>query len=226
MALNKLKTDPKLGEDIQKHLEKNNVATPMDYSGMRASGDEYKIEAIKQNIKNIMITLNLDLTDDSLRDTPTRVAKMFVNEIYWGLKTDNFPKITTVENKMHYDEMVIEKNISVASQCEHHLVTIDGKCHIAYIPDKKVLGLSKLNRIVEYFSKRPQIQERLTEQIYHALQYILETNNIAVVIDAIHYCVKSRGVEDVNSSTTTSKLGGVFREDYNVRNEFLNLIRK
>jgi GTP cyclohydrolase I len=152
------------------------------------------------------------------------MAKMYINEIYFGLKEENFPKCTTVDNKMHYDEMVVERNVNVQSNCEHHGVVIDGLATVAYIPNGKVLGLSKINRVVEYFSKRPQIQERLTEQIYHALQYILETDNIAVVIDAQHYCVKSRGIQDTGSSTVTSKLGGVFKTDNSVRLEFMNIV--
>lgn len=173
-----------------------------------------------------MEALGLDLTDDSLIDSPRRVAKMFVSEIFWGLDYDNFPKCTAVENKMRYDEMVVERNISVMSSCEHHFVVIDGNATVAYIPGQHVLGLSKLNRIVEYFSKRPQIQERLTEQIYFALQYILGTDDIAVVVDAIHYCVRSRGVEDHGSSTVTSKLGGRFRTDPALRAEFMSIVNK
>ena len=172
-----------------------------------------------------MELLELDLSDDSLKDTPRRVAKMFMNEIFWGLDYDNFPKITTVENKMKYDEMILEKDINVMSVCEHHFVTIHGKAHVAYIPNKKVLGLSKMNRVVEFFSRRPQIQERLTEQIYYALNYILETENVAVVIEAEHFCVKARGVEDSNSSTVTSKLGGDFKSNSSLRQEFLKLIK-
>ena len=149
---------------------------------------------------------------------------MYVNEIFWGLDYEAFPKCTTVDNKMKYDEMVVERNVNVQSNCEHHFVVIDGVATVGYIPKQKVLGLSKINRVVEYFSKRPQIQERLTEQVYHALQYILETDDIAVVIDAQHYCVKSRGVEDVGSSTVTSKLGGVFKKDPAVRTEFMNIV--
>jgi len=172
-----------------------------------------------------MKTLGLDLTDDSLMETPKRVAKMYVNEIFWGLDYEAFPKCTAVDNKMTYDEMVVERNINVQSNCEHHFVIIDGVATVGYIPKQKVLGLSKMNRIVEYFSKRPQIQERLTEQVWHALQYILETDDIAVVVDAQHFCVKSRGVEDVGSSTTTSKLGGRFKDDQTVRSEFMALAR-
>jgi GTP cyclohydrolase I len=171
-----------------------------------------------------MMVLGLNLSDDSLNETPKRVAKMWVNEVFWGLDYEAFPKCTAVDNKMKYDEMVIERNISVQSNCEHHLVVIDGLATVGYIPKQKVLGLSKLNRVVEYFSKRPQIQERLTEQVYHALQYILETDDIGVVIHAQHYCVKSRGVEDTGSSTITSKLGGCFKSDTGVRTEFMRLI--
>jgi GTP cyclohydrolase I len=149
---------------------------------------------------------------------------MYVNEIFWGLDVEAFPKCTTVDNKMKYDEMVVERNVNVQSNCEHHFVVIDGVATVAYIPKQKVLGLSKINRIVEYFAKRPQIQERLTEQVFHALSFILETDNVAVVVDAQHYCVKSRGVEDVGSSTVTSKLGGVFKNDPSVRNEFMNIV--
>ena len=157
-------------------------------------------------------------------DTPRRVAKMFVDEIFWGLDYDAFPKCTCVDNKMAYDEMVVERNINVMSNCEHHFVVIDGLATVGYIPKDRVLGLSKLNRVVEYFSKRPQIQERLTEQVYHALSYILGTEDIGVIIDAEHYCVKSRGVEDVGSSTVTSKLGGAYKHDPTVRAEFMQIV--
>jgi GTP cyclohydrolase I len=173
-----------------------------------------------------METLGLDLSDDSLEETPKRVAKMYVNEIFWGLKPENFPKCTVIENKMGYDEMVIEKDITLMSNCEHHFVTIDGKAHVAYIPKGKVLGLSKLNRIVEYFARRPQVQERIAEQVYHALAFILGTEDIAVVIEGVHYCVKSRGVEDHGSYTYTAKLGGCFRSEPEARAEFMSLIKK
>jgi len=183
-----------------------------------------KIAEIESSFSHIMHVLGLDLSDDSLTETPKRVAKMYVNEIFWGLDYNAFPKCTTVDNKMKYDEMVVERNINVQSNCEHHFVVIDGVATVAYIPKQKVLGLSKINRVVQYFSKRPQIQERLTEQVYHSLQYILETDDIAVVIDAQHYCVKSRGVEDVGCSTVTSKLGGVFKIDPSARLEFMNIV--
>lgn len=221
MSYNKTKCDPELGLRIHEHLVKCGVETPAN----RISFDrKEKIDVIEHHFTKIMQTLGLDLQDDSLNETPKRVAKMFVNEIFWGLDYEAFPKCTAVDNKMKYDEMVIERNVSVQSNCEHHFVIIDGLATVAYIPNQKVLGLSKINRVVEYFSKRPQIQERLTEQIYHALQYILETDNIGVVVHAQHFCVKSRGVEDTGSSTVTSKLGGVFKTDPNVRTEFMRLV--
>lgn len=223
MALNKTKTDPELGHRVHEHLVLNRVETPTVPSDL---SDADKTNAIERHFRGIMDALGLDLTDDSLIDSPRRVAKMFVSEIFWGLDYDNFPKCTAVENKMRYDEMVVERNISVMSSCEHHFVVIDGNATVAYIPGQHVLGLSKLNRIVEYFSKRPQIQERLTEQIYFALQYILGTDDIAVVVDAIHYCVRSRGVEDHGSSTVTSKLGGRFRTDPALRAEFMSIVNK
>ena len=226
MSYNKTKCDPELGQQVHAHLVKMGVETPMAPLGY----DEHdldrkdKIERIEKYFTLIMATLGLDLADDSLTETPKRVAKMYVNEIFWGLDYDAFPKCTTVNNKMKYDEMVVERNVNVQSNCEHHFVIIDGVATIAYIPNEKVLGLSKINRIVEYFRKRPQIQERLTEQVYYALQYILDTDNIGVVIHAQHFCVKSRGVEDTGSSTVTSKLGGVFKSDPNVRTEFMRLV--
>jgi len=221
MSYNKTKCDPELGQLVHQHLIKCGVETPTFHHNVDRKD---KIEMIERNFKNIMEVLGLDLDDDSLRDTPKRVAKMYVNEIFWGLDYEAFPKCTTVDNKMKYDEMVVERNVSVQSNCEHHFVVIDGLATVGYIPKQKVLGLSKINRIVEYFSKRPQIQERLTEQVYHALQYILETDDIGVVINAQHYCVKSRGVEDTGSSTVTSRLGGVFRSDPSVRTEFMNIV--
>jgi len=222
MSFNKTKADAELGQRVHEHLVKCGVETPVTELMERDSKE--KVEIIQQKFTDIMKVLGLDLTDDSLQDTPRRVAKMYVNEIFWGLNYDSFPKCTTVDNKMKYDEMVVERNVNVQSNCEHHFVIIDGVATVAYIPNQKVLGLSKINRIVEYFSKRPQIQERLTEQIYHALQYILETDNIGVVIHAKHYCVAARGVEDTGSSTITSKLGGVFKADANVRTEFMRLV--
>jgi GTP cyclohydrolase I len=222
MSYNKTKCDPELGKQVHEHLVKCGVETPTKENSLDR---KEKIEKIEAHFHSIMQALGLDLFDDSLIETPKRVAKMFVNEIFWGLDYEAFPKCTTVDNKMKYDEMVVERNVNVQSNCEHHFVVIDGLATVAYIPNQKVLGLSKINRIVEYFSKRPQIQERLTEQIFHALQFILETENVAVVIDARHFCVKARGVEDVGSSTVTSKLGGGFKTDPAVRAEFMSLVR-
>ena len=223
MSYNKTKTDPELGQKVHEHLVKMGVETPTIPNKLIRTD---KIHIIEGHFKSIMETMGLDLSDDSLIETPKRVAKMYVNEIFWGLDYDAFPKCTAVDNKMKYNEMVCERNINVQSNCEHHFVVIDGLATVAYVPNQKVLGLSKINRIVEYFSKRPQIQERLTEQIFHALQYILETEDVAVMIDAQHYCVKSRGVEDTGSSTVTSKLGGGFKTDPAARAEFYQLARK
>jgi GTP cyclohydrolase I len=218
------KTDAQLGREVNEYLVLKGVQTPMQPPGNLLS-EEAKIAVIESRMKDILFTLGLDLNDDSLSDTPARVAKMYVKELYWGLDAEKFPKCTTVQNKMGYDEMVLEKNIKVMSDCEHHLRTIVGKAHVAYIPKDKVLGLSKLNRIVDYFARRPQIQERLAEQVYHALVYILDTENVAVVIDAEHFCVKQRGIQDVGSSTVTSKLGGVFKNDASTRSEYMNFIK-
>jgi GTP cyclohydrolase I len=223
MSYNKTKTDPELGKRVHEYLVKVGVETPT----LESTYDrKTKIEMIESHFVGIMRILGLDLSDDSLAETPKRVAKMYVNEIFWGLDYEAFPKCTTVDNKMHYNEMVVERNINVQSNCEHHFVVIDGLATVAYVPKQKVLGLSKINRIVEYFSKRPQIQERLTEQIFHTLCYILETDDVAVMIDAQHYCVKSRGVEDTGSSTVTSRLGGGFKTDAAARQEFYNLARQ
>lgn len=214
--------DTNLGEQVHNHLIKMGVETPT--SNIEISNEDKKKE-IENCVRSILLTLGLDLTDDSLYGTPRRVAKMYVDEIFWGLDYKQFPKCTTVQNKMGYDEMVLVRDINVQSNCEHHLVIIDGVCDIAYIPKEKVLGLSKLNRVVEFFSKRPQIQERLTEQIYHALSFILETEDIAVKIKATHFCVKSRGIQDTSSYTITSKIGGVFKTESEARNEFLLLTK-
>lgn len=222
MSLDRSKVNPELGMKIFEYLKSEGVETPRRLNGL--SEDE-KIARISTSFREIMDTLGLNLEDDSLSGTPERLAKMYIQETYWGLSPKYFPKITAVENKMGYDEMVLEKNIIVHSTCEHHFATIDGYAHVAYIPHQKVLGLSKLNRVVEYFARRPQIQERLTEQVYFALKYILETPDIAVMVKAKHYCVKSRGVEDINSETITSKLGGCFKDDAATRHEFLSLVR-
>jgi len=224
MSYNKTKCDPVLGQQVHEHLVKMGVETPaIDTSHLDR---KEKISIIEFNFSQIMKALGLDLEDDSLAETPNRVARMYVNEVFWGLDYEAFPKCTTVDNKMKYNEMVCERGINVKSNCEHHFVVIDGLATVAYVPKDKVLGLSKINRVVEYFSKRPQIQERLTEQIFHALQFILDTEDVAVMIDAKHYCVSSRGVEDTGSSTVTSRLGGGFKTDPAARAEFYQLARK
>jgi GTP cyclohydrolase I len=186
---------------------------------------EEKIEKIKIHFTEIMKTLGLDLSDDSLSDTPKRVAKMYVNEIFSGLDPKNFPKITVIDNKMQYDQIVCVQDIEVISMCEHHFQPIDGFATVAYIPNKKVIGLSKLNRVVDYFGRRPQVQERLTKQIADCLQYLLDTEDVAVHINAKHYCVISRGVQDTHSTTTTSDLRGAFKQRAETRTEFLKQCR-
>ncbi len=225
MSFDKTKVDPVLGKKVREYLIKIGVETPINNEAL-AVENKKKIDILEDAFTTIWKTVGMDLNDDSLQETPNRMAKMYINEIYFGLKEENFPKCTTVNNKMKYNEMVVERNVSVQSNCEHHGVIIDGLATVAYVPKDRVLGLSKINRIVEYFSKRPQIQERLTEQIFHTLQYILDTEDVAVMIDAQHYCVKSRGVEDTGSSTVTSRLGGGFKSDPAVRNEFYQIARK
>ena len=220
MSYNKTKTDPELGQAVHQHLVKMGVETP---TFQHVLDRKDKIELIEKDFKHIMEVLGLDLTDDSLMDTPKRVAKMYVNEIFWGLDYEAFPKCTTVDNKMKYDEMVIERNVNVQSNCEHHFVPIVGKTHIAYISSGKVIGLSKLNRVVQYFAKRPQVQERLTIQIGKHLQKVLASEDVAVFIDAKHLCVSSRGVKDDSTSTITSFYGGKFQEE-NTKAEFLKYL--
>ncbi|WP_291970058.1 GTP cyclohydrolase I FolE [Candidatus Symbiopectobacterium sp.] len=180
---------------------------------------------IAEHMTEIMNLLSLDLQDDSLAETPHRIAKMYVDEIFAGLDYANFPKITIIENKMNVDEMVTVRDITLTSTCEHHFVTMDGKATVAYIPKEGVIGLSKINRIVQFFAQRPQVQERLTQQILVALQTLLGTSNVAVSIDAVHYCVKARGICDATSATTTTSLGGLFKSSQNTRQEFLRAVR-
>ena len=197
--------------------------TPMRTDAFKLNNEE-KIDIIKDDVRHIMETLGLDLTDDSLKGTPMRVAKMFVKEIFGGLSPDKKPSASTFENKYKYGEMLVEKNITVYSTCEHHLLPIVGKAHVAYISNGSVVGLSKMNRIVDYYAKRPQVQERLTIQIVKELQQVLKTQDVACVIDAKHLCVNSRGIRDVESSTVTSEFGGKFKEK-EVRREFLDYIK-
>ncbi|HET6592650.1 MAG TPA: GTP cyclohydrolase I FolE, partial [Xanthomonadales bacterium] len=181
-----------------------------------------KYDRIRELMAEVVQTLGLDLRDDSLAETPHRVAKMYVNEIFSGLDYRNFPKLSLIANKMGVNEMVKIRNIDLTSTCEHHFVTIDGVAKVAYIPGDRIIGLSKINRIVRFFGQRPQVQERLTQQILVALQVLLGTEDVAVSIEATHYCVKSRGVMDTNSQTSTTALGGCFKENIHTRAEFLN----
>lgn len=208
-----------LGED---HIGTSSN-TPLRNDAFELSNEE-KIDIIKDDIRHIMETLGLDLTDDSLSGTPNRVAKMFVKELFGGLDPKKKPSASTFENKYKYGEMLVEKNITVYSTCEHHLLPIVGKAHIAYISSGRVVGLSKMNRIVDYYAKRPQVQERLTIQIVKELQEVLNTQDVACVIDAKHLCVNSRGIRDVDSSTVTAEFGGKFKEE-TTRREFLDYIK-
>jgi GTP cyclohydrolase IA len=209
----------------KKDLLNKIVQTPMDHERYCSTTSEEKKVIIEKHFKEIMLTLGLDMTDDSLMDTPRRVAKMYVDEIYYGLDFYNFPKITCVENKFG-SQMVTEANITARSSCEHHFVTIVGYAHISYIPKDKVIGLSKMNRIVDYFGARPQVQERWTEQVQQCLKELLGTEDVAVVIDGVHFCVRSRGIKDSSSITRTAALGGCYESDPTVRSEFFNTIPK
>lgn len=202
---------------VREALIEKGLETPLIDNGL---SNVQKYERIKKSMTEVVAALGLDLTDDSLVETPHRIAKMYVQEIFSGLDYSSFPKITVIDNKMGAEEMITVDDISVTSTCEHHFVVIDGVAKVAYIPSKKIIGLSKINRIVNFFAQRPQVQERLTRQILVALQTILETDNVAVSIKATHYCVKSRGVKDSNSQTSTTALGGCFK-DANTRAEFL-----
>ncbi len=209
--------DAQVGIQVREHLIQCGVETPF----VQRTPDQAKLEGL---MKEFMAEFGLDLSDDSLAETPKRVAKLYANEYFKGLDYMQFPKATVIENKMKVDEMVVERSVTVNSLCEHHLLPIVGHAFVAYIPNEKVLGLSKLNRIVDFFSRRPQVQERLTLQIYHALSYLLATPDVAVMIDAEHMCVKTRGIQDACSATVTSKLGGQFLK-HPVRAEFLSHCR-
>jgi len=216
---NNIEEHDTLGED---HIG-TSADTPLRNDAFTLS-DLEKIDIIKDDVRHILETLGLDLTDDSLSGTPNRVAKMFVNEIFGGLDPKKKPKASTFDNKYKYGEMLVEKNITVYSTCEHHLLPIVGRAHIAYISNGTVVGLSKMNRVVDYYAKRPQVQERLTIQVVKALQEVLNTDDVACVIDAKHLCVNSRGIRDIESSTVTSEFGGKFKEE-STRREFLDYIK-
>lgn len=205
-------------EKVRRALIDRGIETPLLQNGLNR---DQKYELIRESFANVAYALGLDLADDSLSETPKRIAKMYVDEIFSGLDYAHFPKVTVIENKMSVEEMVKIDDISVVSTCEHHFVTIDGVAKVAYIPASTIIGLSKVNRIVRFFAQRPQVQERLTQQILVALQTLLETEHVAVTIKAAHYCVKARGVMDANSITQTTALGGDFKMDSRTRAEFL-----
>ncbi|MFK8031296.1 MAG: GTP cyclohydrolase I FolE [Gammaproteobacteria bacterium] len=204
---------------VRNTLINHGLETPMIETGMSS---EQKYQRIKTLMGEVVETLGLDLTDDSLAETPHRIAKMYVHEIFSGLDYRDFPKLSVIDNKMGVNEMVKIREIDLTSTCEHHFVTIDGTAKVAYIPRDKIIGLSKINRVVRFFGRRPQVQERLTKQILVALQTLLNTEDVAVSIEATHYCVKSRGVMDTNSQTSTTALGGCFKENIHTRAEFLH----
>jgi GTP cyclohydrolase I len=214
-------------DPINDELGENHIATnaqnPVRIDAFNLT-DDTKIELIKKDVENILQTLGMDLTDDSIKGTPNRVAKMFVKEIFGGLNPNKKPKASTFANNYKYGEMLVEKNITLYSTCEHHLLPIIGKAHVAYISNGTVVGLSKMNRIVDYYAKRPQVQERLTMQIVQELQIVLGTQDVACVIDAKHLCVNSRGIRDNESSTVTSEYGGKFKDEV-TRREFLDYIK-
>ncbi|MFN2289336.1 MAG: GTP cyclohydrolase I FolE [Chromatocurvus sp.] len=203
---------------VQTALVKRGLETPIVSNGLDR---DQKYARLRDAFTDITQTLGLDLQDDSLSETPHRIAKMYVDEIFSGLDYTNFPSIAVIENKMQVEEMVCIDSIDLVSTCEHHFVTIDGSAKVAYIPGNRIIGLSKINRIVRFFARRPQVQERLTQQILVALQTLLETEDVAVTVNAVHYCVKSRGVMDSNSTTRTTALGGAFKSDLSTRGEFL-----
>lgn len=219
-----MKTDAKLGQEVHTYLVSKGVESPIIFDVYRNTTSKEKIEQIQEHVRAALEIIGFDLTNDSVEGTPGRVAKMWVDEVMYGLDYTKFPRVMTFENKFSSTGMVIERDVQSMSLCSHHLVTIDGSATVAYIPRKKIVGLSKINRIVDFFSRRPQEAERLTLQIYHALEYILDTDDIAVFLNGVHYCVKSRGAGDVGSSTSTVKLGGGFLNDPMLRKEFYDVV--
>jgi len=215
--------DKHLHDEIGDDHMSANLETPLRDDAFELSAEE-KVEKIEADFRNIMETLGLDLTDDSLKGTPKRVAKMFVKEIFGGLLPERKPGMSTFENKYNYNQMLVEKDIVVYSTCEHHFLPIVGRAHVGYISKGKVIGLSKMNRIVEYYAKRPQVQERLTMQIVKAMQEALGTDDVACIVDAKHLCVNSRGIKDIESSTVTAEYGGAFKDNEQLRKEFIAYI--
>ena len=220
MKYNKFLEDLELIDQDHKNFS---IETPLRDDAFEISDDE-KISIIQKNVKEILTTLGMDMTDDSLKGTPKRVAKAYVNELFGGLNPKNLPTSSTFDNKYQYGEMLVEKNITVFSTCEHHLLPIYGKAHVAYFAQDRVVGLSKMNRIVDYYARRPQVQERLNIQVVRALQKILETDDVACIIDAKHMCVNSRGIRHIDCSTVTGEFGGKFKDKLTKR-EFLDYIR-
>jgi GTP cyclohydrolase I len=220
--LNSKMNDDRIDEIGENHAS-TSAKNPIRSDAFDISNEE-KIEKIEKSVKDILHTLGMDLTDDSIQGTPKRVAKAFINEMFMGLDPKNMPKASTFDNNYSYGEMLVEKNIVLYSTCEHHLLPIIGRAHVAYISGGKVIGLSKMNRIVEYYAKRPQVQERLTMQIVQAMQDALGTKDVACVIDAKHLCVNSRGIKDIESSTVTSEFGGKFKEK-ETKKEFLQYLQ-
>ena len=203
---------------VRDALVARGLETPLRPNGLNR---DQRYARIREAFDDIMAALGLDVSDDSLQETPHRIAKMYVDEVFAGLDYSRFPRISVIDNKMQVEEMVCVDHIDLTSTCEHHFVTIDGSARVAYIPRDHIVGLSKINRIVRFFAQRPQVQERLTQQVLVALQTLLETEDVAVSMDAVHYCVKARGVMDSNSRTRTTALGGVFKVDHRTRAEFL-----
>lgn len=220
-----MQKDPLLGQQVFEHLHKKNLLGAQDLVYSLNNSATHAKEVIKGHFEDILGQLGLDVNDESVCDTPNRIAKMYVNELFTGLDSANFPKCTTTENSFGADELVCESGISVDSLCEHHFQAIIGSATVAYIPKDKLLGLSKLNRVVHFWARRPQVQERLTEQVYETLAYVLGTPDVAVIIKAAHMCVKLRGVKDANCLTTTSKMGGKFKDNPALRQELFSLAR-
>ena len=220
MKYNKFLEDLELIDQDHKNFS---IETPLREDAFEISDDE-KISIIQKNVKEILTTLGMDMTDDSLKGTPKRVAKAYVSELFGGLNPKNLPTSSTFDNKYQYGEMLVEKNITVFSTCEHHLLPIYGKAHVAYFAQDRVVGLSKMNRIVDYYARRPQVQERLNIQVVRALQKILKTDDVACIIDAKHMCVNSRGIRHIDCSTVTGEFGGKFKDKLTKR-EFLDYIR-
>lgn len=221
-----MSNDSALGLRVQAHLLNRGVETPMVAGRPQSRMQEAPYETIfAMKFRELLTHLGMHMKDDSLQETPGRIARMWANEVFYGLDYNNFPRCTTFENKMKYDEVIIAKDVNVASMCEHHFVPFVGVAHVGYVPTTKVIGLSKVNRVVDFFARRPQVQERLGEQIAAALSFILETEDIAVVIKCSHMCTRLRGVKDANSETITSVMSGRFREKEALRAEFLSLVR-